>query len=83
MLTLPQLIAKFTTGPAEVLGMKRYDLRPGNPADLTVFDPERSYTVDPDKFRSKARNTPFAGRVCKGMVLRTYVGGKLVFLQED
>lgn len=83
VLTLPQLIAKFTTGPAEVLGMKRYDLRPGNPADLTVFDPERSYTVDPEKFRSKARNTPFAGRVCKGMVLRTYVGGKLVFLQED
>ncbi|MBR2643488.1 MAG: amidohydrolase family protein, partial [Lentisphaeria bacterium] len=81
VLTLPQLISKFTTGPAEVLGIKRYDLRNGNPADVTIFDPEKSFTVDPEKFRSKARNTPFAGRTYKGVIKRTYVGGKLVFQQ--
>ena len=72
-------IAKLTTGPAEVLGFRQYDLRNGNPADVTVFDPERTFTVDPEKFLSKGRNTPFAGRVCKGQVMRTYVDGKLVF----
>ena len=81
VLTMPQLISKFTTGPAEVLGIKRYDLRNGNPADVTVFDPEKSFTVDPEKFRSKSRNTPFAGQNYKGVIKRTYVGGKLVFEQ--
>lgn len=81
VLTLSQLISKFTTGPADVLGIKRYDLRNGNPADVTVFDPEKSFTVDPEKFRSKSRNTPFAGRTYKGVIKRTYVGGKLVFEQ--
>ena len=81
VLTMPQLISKFTTGPAEVLGIKRYDLRNGNPADVTVFDPDTAFTVDPEKFRSKSRNTPFAGRTYKGVIKRTYVGGKLVFEQ--
>ena len=81
VLTMPQLISKFTTGPAEVLGIKRYDLRNGNPADVTVFDPDTAFTVDPEKFRSKSRNTPFAGCTYKGVIKRTYVGGKLVFKQ--
>ena len=46
-----------------------------------VFLSGKSFTVDPEKFRSKARNTPFAGRTYKGVIKRTYVGGKLVFQQ--
>ncbi len=82
VLNMMQFISKLTTGPAEVLGMEHYDLRPGNAADITVFDPERQITIDPEKFRSKSRNTPFGGRTCRGMVVRTIVGGKTVFVQE-
>ncbi|MBO5762686.1 MAG: dihydroorotase [Lentisphaeria bacterium] len=78
-LTMSQLIAKFTTGPAEVLGMADYSLANGNPADITVFDPEEKYTVDPAAFRSKARNTPFGGMEVQGKVKMTVVGGKIVF----
>ena len=79
VITLPQLIAKFTTGPAEILGMHDCDLAPGRRADLTVVDPAAEYTIDRNEFRSKARNTPFDGRRVKGRVEMTVVGGRIVY----
>lgn len=79
VLTIPQLIEKFTTGPADILGMKDYSLAVGNPADITVIDPEAKWTVDKNKFFSKARNTPFDGYAVQGQVVMTIVGGKAVF----
>ena len=78
-LTMTQLIEKFTTGPAEVLGMQDYTLANGNAADIAVFDPEEKYTVDPDTFHSKSRNTPFGGMEVQGKVKMTIVDGKIVF----
>jgi dihydroorotase len=49
------------------------------PADLVVIDPEREWAVDPAAFRSKGRNTPFAGWKLRGGVERTLVGGRTVF----
>ncbi len=79
VLTIPQLIEKFTTGPADILGMKDYSLAVGNPADITVIDPEAKWTVDKNKFFSKARNTPFDGFAVQGQVVMTIVNGKAVF----
>ena len=79
VLTIPQLIEKFTTGPADILGMKNYSLAVGNPADITVIDPEAKWTIDKNKFYSKARNTPFDGFAVQGQVVMTVVGGKVVF----
>ena len=79
VLTIPQLIEKFTTGPADILGMKNYSLAVGNPADITVIDPEAKWTVDKNKFFSKARNTPFDGYAVQGQVIMTIVNGKVVF----
>lgn len=79
VLSIPQLIEKFTTGPADILGMKNYSLAVGNPADITVIDPEAKWTVDKNKFFSKARNTPFDGFAVQGQVIMTVVGGKVVF----
>ena len=79
VLTIPQLIEKFTSGPADILGMENYSLAPGNPADITVIDPETKWTVDKNKFYSKARNTPFDGASVQGQVVMTMVGGKVVF----
>ena len=79
VLTIPQLIEKFTTGPADILGMKNYSLAVGNAADITVIDPEIKWTIDKNKFYSKARNTPFDGYEVTGQVMMTVVGGKVVF----
>ncbi len=79
ILTLEQLIAKFTVGPAEVLGLKCCDLAEGHPADITVIDPDCSYRIDPATFLSKSRNTPFGGMPVRGRVMRTFVGGRTVY----
>ncbi|HEU5394146.1 MAG TPA: dihydroorotase, partial [Candidatus Methylomirabilis sp.] len=77
-LTLPELIGRMTTGPLRVLGRPGGTLKPGAPADVTVFDPAARWTVDPARFASKGRNTPFAGRELQGRVLLTIMGGHIV-----
>ncbi len=79
VLTIPQLISKFTAGPADILGMSDYSLAPGRPADITVVDPEAKWTIDKEKFFSKSRNTPFDGYEVQGQVVMTIVDGKVVF----
>lgn len=79
IISIPQLIAKMTVGPAEVLGMENYDLSIGKAADITVFDPEKEYIVDKEKFFSKARNTPFDGMKVRGEINLTVVDGKIVY----
>lgn len=77
VLTLPQLISKFTAGPAKVLGLKLGTLAEGAPGDVTLLDPEREFTVDPESFESRGRNTPFGGWRLKGCAVATVVNGEL------
>lgn len=79
VLTLPQWVAKFTTGPADVLLMKDYNLANGKVADITVIDPELEFTVDKNTFRTQSRNTPFDGKKCKGKAVGTMVDGAWVY----
>lgn len=81
IISIPQLIARMTTGPAEVLGFENYDLSVGKAADITVFDPEAEYVVDKNKFYSKSRNTPFDGMSVRGQINLTIVDGKIVYRQ--
>ncbi len=78
ILTMEQLVEKMSINPARILGLDR-GLSPGNIADITLIDPEYSYTVDAQKFQSKSRNTPFDGWQLKGRAVMTIVGGKVVF----
>jgi dihydroorotase len=78
-LDLVDLVAKFTEGPATVLGRAPATLRPGSPADIVIFDPDSPWTVDPAKFFSKGRNTPLAGQRLKGQVMLTMYRGQIVF----
>ncbi len=71
-------VSKFTTEPARVFGLPTGTLAPGVDADLVLINPETVWTVDPLKFRSKSRNTPFAGWKVKGQVSMTMVGGRIV-----
>jgi dihydroorotase len=76
---LVNTIAKLTEGPSSVLGRSPATLRIGNSADIVVFDPDRSWVVDPAVFASKGRNTPLAGQQLKGQVMLTMSRGQIVF----
>jgi dihydroorotase len=75
VLTWPQLIEKMTINPARVLGIDRGTLKPDAVADVTVIDPNARWTIDPRRFRSKSRNTPFAGWEVHGAADVVLVGG--------
>jgi dihydroorotase len=79
VLTLEQAIAKLTTHPAKLLGIEKGQIKTGKDADLVIFDPEEWWVVDPAQFRSKGRNTPFAGWKFKGRVIMTLVKGVPVY----
>ncbi len=78
ILTLKQAVEKMTTAPARILNLNKGTLKPGADADIILVDPKAEWTVDPAKFASKSKNTPFAGWKLKGRVLYTIVGGKVV-----
>ncbi|MDQ5985995.1 MAG: Dihydroorotase [Syntrophus sp. SKADARSKE-3] len=79
VLSLDQLIMKMSTGPAAILKVQGGTLKPGSPADLTVIDMNRTWTVDKEQFRSKSRNTPFHGWTMKGKAVMTIMGGAITF----
>lgn len=79
LLTWPQLVARMTVGPARVLGLAAGTLAAGAPADVTVIDPDAAWTIEPDRFVSRARNCPFAGWQVRGRTVLTIVGGRIVF----
>lgn len=76
-LTWLELLSKLTTGPAKLLGIQKGTLSPGADADVTIIDPDVEWTIDPDQFRSKSRNTPFAGRTVRGRADQVLVGGEV------
>jgi dihydroorotase len=79
VLPLSNLVAKFTAGPAGILGLKKGCLAPGMDADLTLLDLEKEVVVDLAKSRSKSKNTPFHGWTLKGAPWMTICGGRIVY----
>jgi len=82
VLTLAELIDRMSTAPARAFHLPGGSLKRGGPGDVVIFDPEARWRVDPDRFYSKSRNTPFAGRELAGRVVRTFVAGLTVFRGE-
>jgi dihydroorotase len=78
-LALDRFVELFSTGPAKAFGLQGGTLVPGSPADVTLFDPRYAWTVDPAKFRSLGRSTPFAGWDLVGAPAATVVGGRIVW----
>ncbi|MCK4768466.1 MAG: amidohydrolase family protein, partial [Desulfobacula sp.] len=79
-LTMAELINKMAKHPAKIIGIQN-DVKPGNIADLTIIDPEHTYEIDPETFKSKSKNTPFSGLKVKGRPFLTMVNGKVVYLK--
>jgi dihydroorotase len=82
-LSLNNMIAALTVGPARVLGYQKLGtLETGAPADICIFDLHKEWTVDTAKFASKGKNTPLAGKTLKGKVMATIYIGNPVYLDE-
>jgi dihydroorotase len=78
-MTMLQAITALTIGPAKILGLPGGRLSKGAPADLVLFDPNFAGVVDPAKFHSKCKNSPFEGKPIQGRVIKTIRGGRVVF----
>lgn len=79
VLTLNELLKRFTVNPAKLLNLPYGELAPGKAADLIIFNPDKEWIVDKDKFQSKGKNTPFHGWKLKGKNLLTIVDGNIVY----
>ncbi|MBK8966671.1 MAG: dihydroorotase [Lewinellaceae bacterium] len=76
-LPLEQLVQRWAVGPRTVLGLPVPEIKPGAPAELTLFDPEQAWTFAEKDIRSKSVNTPFVGQKFKGKVLGILNKGQL------
>ncbi|MBM3264110.1 MAG: dihydroorotase [candidate division Zixibacteria bacterium] len=81
-LTMLQAARALSLAPARILKLEAGTLRPGLPADVTVFDPQKNWTVCPEAFFSRSRNTPFDGRKLVGRTTWTVVGGRVLRWSE-
>ena len=79
VISLPKLVEKLTSRPAEIFKLNLGTLSEGREADITLFDPGEEYTIDVTRFYSKSRNSPFHGRRARGRVRMTLVKGKIVY----
>jgi dihydroorotase len=82
-LSLARALELWTGAPRRVFGLPEVGLAPGSPADLVLIDPEAEWTVDPSRFHSQGRNTPFAGWSLHGRVLATMLGGRLTHVADE
>jgi dihydroorotase len=77
------LVEKMSCAPARLFGLPGGTLARGSIADITVFDPDREWTVKPEEFLTKGRNTPYAGMKLSGRAVCTIVDGRVVHQQGN
>jgi dihydroorotase len=78
-LPIETVIRAMSAAPARILGVPGGALEVGAVGDLTLIDPQCTWEVNPDAFRSKSRNTPFGGWRLSGAARATIVGGRVVW----
>jgi dihydroorotase len=80
---LARAIELWSEAPRRRFGLPRVTLEPDSPADFVLFDPDAEWTVDPSRFRSLGRSTPFAGWKLRGQVRLTVCGGRITYEQPS
>jgi dihydroorotase len=83
VLTPSALVRLLSTAPAAVLKLPGGSLAAGSVADVTVISPDVAWTCEPARFRSRSRNSPFAGAPMKGRAVLTLVGGRIAHAEES
>lgn len=80
VLSMMDMVEKMSSNPAKILGLTdRGSISDGKAADITIFDPQKVYRINPDTFVSKGKNTPFGGYEVSGEVIYTIVDGRVVY----
>ena len=74
-----RLVEMMSLNPARLLRLDAGSLEAGRPADISIIDPNLDWTVEPERFRSKSRNTPFVGMRLQGRAIMTIVNGEIVY----
>ncbi|TWT40133.1 Dihydroorotase [Thalassoglobus neptunius] len=82
-LSWSDLISKLTVGPANLFEMNSGTLANGAVADVTIIDPNETWTIRAEDFLSKSRNNPFDGETVQGRVKYTIVEGEVRYRQEE
>ncbi len=78
-LTMIQMVERMSASPAKILGINKGSLAVGMAADITIADTDTAWVIDPEKFYSKGKNTPFTGKEVYGKVYYTIVDGEIAF----
>lgn len=81
-LTPIQMVEKLSVNPANILGVDRGSLSVGKKADIVIADMDTEYEIEPAKFVSKGKNTPFAGKKVTGKILITIVNGNIIWEEK-
>lgn len=81
-LSMARLVDSLTRAPARIAGIEAPSIRAGAKAELCLVDPDKTWTVEAARLRSKSSNTPFLGRSVRGRVLMTLAGGQIAFETE-
>jgi len=79
ILPMARMVDALTRAPARIAGLGAPTIAEGAPANLTLVDPNREWKVEPERLRTKSKNSPFMGHTMKGMVLATIVSGSIAF----
>lgn len=78
-LTPMQMAEKLSYNPSRIIGSDKGSLAVGSAADIVIFDPRKTYTIQAAEFAGKSKNTPFDGREVTGQVVATIVSGEVVY----
>jgi dihydroorotase len=79
LISMARFVELWSVNPARVIGVPGGSLAEGQPADISILAPDLPVTIDPARFVSKGRNTPFGGWTLRGGVAATIVGGRVVY----
>ncbi len=83
-LSIADFVMLLAQRPAEIFKLKgKGKLRENNDADITVIDLKEKYSIDPSKFHSKAKYSPFEGWKVQGKPVKTFVGGQLIMDNDE
>lgn len=83
VLSIRELIEKFTLNPSKILKIKKEGIKEGAKADIILVDMNRTWTVDREQFASLGKNTPFHGWKLKGKVLLTLKGKRVFDMRKE
>lgn len=81
--SLQRIVTLMCVNPRRILNIPGGNFSEGEPADITIFDPNEEWIVEPEKLHSKSKNTCFKGKKLKGRVKYTIVDGKVVYADRQ